>query len=249
MQEDKQKEAQQLLNALDPMRLSKEDFVNAFQKVLELVLAIQKQQAQAVANLEQTYANLFDKMHADHSSHFQELKGQVNDVFVGDKLKRMHGETRAKFKNLHDSIHSVIDGKIKEVDARMSKVKDGERGLIGPRGLSGRDAIFDNKILDGIKKDIETIKKLPRGRLGMKAIRSVRTVDLTSSVDGATTAFTLPQDTISVLGVWSTQFPVTFRQDVDWTFTGRTLTLVVNQVGTPQTGQTLFCLIEALFHV
>jgi len=54
-------------------------------------------------------------------------------------------------------------------------------------------------------------------------------------------------DTVKVLGVWGTQFPITFEQDNDFTFAGRTLTLT-SQVPAPQTGQTLWCLIETLFY-
>ena len=82
----------------------------------------------------------------------------------------------------------------------------------------------------------------------MKKITYVKSVDLTSQVDGATTTFTLPHATLKVLGVWGTQFPVTFRKDVDWTFAGRTLTLVTSQIDIPQSGQTLWALIEGAFY-
>ena len=82
----------------------------------------------------------------------------------------------------------------------------------------------------------------------MRKIPVVQAVDLTSSVNGVATTFILPNDTVKVLGVWSTQFPVTFRKDVDWTFAGRTLTLVQNQVGIPAAGQTLWVLCETLFY-
>lgn len=248
---DHKLEIQNLLNALDPQRLSKEDFVNAFEKVVQLVLQNQNSLQKAVENLERTYAHLVDKVNNDHASNFQALKGQVNDLFVGDQLKRMSGETKRGFEKLQGLINSSITQKLQEVDNRIAKVKDGYTPIKGKDyfdGISGKDAQFDPSEIKQIKKDIEFIKKHPRGKMGMKKIRSIQSIDLTASVDGTTTTFTLPQDTTAVLGVWSSQFPISFRQNVDWTFTGRTLTLVANQVGTPQTGQTLFALVETLFY-
>lgn len=141
--------------------------------------------------------------------------------------------------------------------------KDGKDGIDGKDGEPGtyinlnelwdkieekiRDKQFEE--LDALRKEFsEQLSKIPRGKLGMRKIPIVKSVDLTSQVDGATVAFTLPNDTVKVLGVWGTQFPITFRQDVDWAFSGRTLTLQTDQLGTPQAGQTLWALIETLFY-
>ena len=64
----------------------------------------------------------------------------------------------------------------------------------------------------------------------------------------ATSAFTLDPDVVDVLGVFGTQFPVNFNAGTDWTFAGRTLTLVTAQVGIPQAGQTLWVLADVLFY-
>lgn len=142
--------------------------------------------------------------------------------------------------------------------------RDGRDGIDGKDGQNGspdlpeqvadklnslEQVVEQNVIIglvDEIKKLREEISRKPM--TGMRKITSVRSVDLSASVDGSATTFTLPQDTLKVLGVWSSQFPVTFRDGTDWTFAGRTLTLVTTQIGVPQTGQTLWALVETAFY-
>lgn len=125
-----------------------------------------------------------------------------------------------------------------QVRDKLEELVDGEKLSI--------QAIQDLvELLEELRAEV---KKASTRRLGMRKVPIVKAVDLTASVDGATTTFTLPNDTKRVLGVWSTQFPVTFRENVDWTFAGRTLTLVTSQIDTPQSGQTLWALVETLFY-
>lgn len=129
-----------------------------------------------------------------------------------------------------------------EIKQKLETLKGSER--LDKKAINGLE--------DEIKKlkaEIEIVKKLPRGKLGgMRKIPIVRAIDLSADVDGTVTTFNLPRDTVRVLGVWSTQFPITFRIDTDFTLSGNTLTLVQNQVGIIQSGQTLHCLIETLFY-
>src|SRR3990167_161276 len=98
LDDKKQKKLDRLLSLLDPENaLSKEDFINSFQKVVDLVIQIQKRQQEAIDSLEKTYAQLLSKMDSDHSSRYQELKSRTNQLFVGEKLKEMEGETKASF--------------------------------------------------------------------------------------------------------------------------------------------------------
>lgn len=62
--------------------------------------------------------------------------------------------------------------------------------------------------------------------------------DLTDETDGVTKTFTIPANK-RVLGVFGTQFPVQYRPVTDWTATTTQLTLT-DEVGAPQTGQTLW---------
>lgn len=62
--------------------------------------------------------------------------------------------------------------------------------------------------------------------------------DLSSELDGVTKTFTIPVNNNNSVMVFSTQFPIIFRRTIDFTISGRTLTLT-DQVDAPATGQTL----------
>ena len=72
-------------------------------------------------------------------------------------------------------------------------------------------------------------------------------IHLSGSVDGVTKSFTLPRKTLKVIDVRSSQFPFVFRETLDWTFTGNTLTFTANSP-TIQLTQTLTVLIETGFY-
>lgn len=257
---------QKLLAVVDEDTLTRDEFVKHFSQVIDLVAKIQERQAQAINDLERTYANLLNKSDSIHSENFNTLKGQVDNLFVGDQLKRMDKETKVNFENLRSFINSQIDKKIKEIDGGISRINESEKTVKGSLENSTKviaDTLnqktkemneymrntVNEKSLQKLRQEIfGVIKKIPTRRLGMRRVPIVRAVDLSGDVNGTATTFTLPRDTVRVLGVWSTQFPISFRQDVDWTFAGNTLTLVQNQVGVPASGQTLWALVEVLFY-
>ena len=259
---DKKLEIQQLLNTLDPERLSKEDFVNAFEKVVKLVLQNQEKLADAVTRLEETYHNLTERNRNDYVSGLTDLKGQVDDLFVGNQLKRMDSETKTNFGNLRNFINEQIERKIKEIDGSLSRLD--EDGKLNKKNVEdlGKSTLtlieqkiqeldqhkseVNLEIIEDLKKQIEAIKKLPRGRLGMRKVPITRRVDLSDQVTGQQRRFNLPRDTVAVLGIQSSQFPFT-AADVDFTLEGNTL-IFTDQMPTLVSGQTLVALLEVLFY-
>jgi len=145
----------------------------------------------------------------------------------------------------------------------------GDTGDIGPRGEAGKDgkdgspdtpAGVKAKLLEAgieieditkLRPELEKLQKeiaeIPRARGGMRKVPIIKRYNLSSQVDGNTKTFTLPTDTVDVIGVFGTQFPINFNPGTDWTFSGRTLTLT-GEVSAPQAGQTLYAIIETLFY-
>ena len=216
-----------------------------------MVLQIQKQQGEAINKLEETYATLLQKLRNDHTSSLSDLKKQTNELFVGDQLKRMEGETKTNFGKLQNFINEIVTKKSRDIDDRMSKVKDGERGLqgvIGPIGPMSKEHI---ELMKEMRDEMEKVKNIlsntPRGKsMGRAKVPIIRRVDLTSQINGTTRSFTLERDTVAILGIFGSQFPFTMSDD-DIIFRGNTLTLG-DQVATPAAGQTLFVLAEVLFY-
>lgn len=114
--------------------------------------------------------------------------------------------------------------------------------------LKGDDRLNKDAI-KGLKEEIEMLKQSivsirASKRMGMRKVPIIKRENLTSQVNGVTTTFTLPRDTVAVVGVFSTQFPITF-DSADFSLSGNTLTL---NTGIVQYGQTLFAIIETLFY-
>lgn len=263
-QENNLKKLENVLQAFDTDALTREDFVKSFEQVLELVLKIEKKTSDAISQLEQTYQQLLEKVQSDYQNHFTNLKGQVNDVFVGDQIKRIDGELKTNSQKLQRVINGLIEKKLQEVDMRMSKVKDGRTPIKGTDYFDGKhaDEILPEQLVAKITKKLsiddlkdlreelvkfrKEIDAIPRGGSRGK-VPMIKRYDLTSQVNGTTKTFTLPIDTMDVIGVFGSQFPINFEPNVDWKFTNGNLVLQGN-VSAPASGQTLYAIIEQLFY-
>lgn len=206
--------------------LSKEDFEKAFKSVLDLVLKMEKRNSAEFDVLKQTTLKLIETMENRHNTAYSDLKGQVNDVFVGDQVKRMRGE--------HDERMKIIDMKV----ASLKDGTKGDKGDKGDRGLPGLPAPADNagKIRDklemlkgddrldasairGIDKLIKTEKVVVRGGGGPNA-NAVQTHYFTG--DG-TKSYYVPTHRSALLLI-GTQGPIMFKKTTDWTASNHTLT-------------------------
>ena len=242
---------QRLLGVLDEDQLTKKDFVESFGKVVDLVLKIQERQERAIQQLFAEHARLAGERKQEYDSNFKDLRGQVNDLFVGDQLKRMEGETKTNFQKLQGLINETINKKLGDVDSRMSEVKDGGPGPKGDQGIPGpmpkEHLELMKEMRDEMKKVQSILSNIPRGKaMGRAKTQVTRRVDLTSQVDGNTRSFTLPPDTVAVLGIQGSQFPFTIA-DVYISLRGNVMTLG-DQVATPAAGQTLVALLDVLFY-
>lgn len=171
------------------------------------------------------------------------------------KLKKEDFKKKLGVKDGRDG----VDGKTPTMEELLGLIKplipEDKSDQIAEKILSTLEARLPNieEIKEAIKKEMaeefkkvnERISRIPSR--GMKKITYTKRHNLTSQVDGVTKDFTLPADTLDVIGVWGTQFPVNFNPGTDWTFSGRTLTLT-SEVSAPQTGQTLWCMIETMFY-
>lgn len=132
----------------------------------------------------------------------------------------------------------------KKLEAELPKYGEQYRDAL--ELLKGEDRLDKSAIKD-LEEDLKKLRSeiVNRGGPRGAVIRNkIRSASLTSQCDGVTKAFTLPTKTLSVVGVFSTQFPVILDSN-DWTFSGRTLTLGAS-VGAPQSGQVLWALYESL---
>ncbi|MEK6882517.1 MAG: hypothetical protein AABY22_23045, partial [Nanoarchaeota archaeon] len=69
------KKIEKLLAVVDEDTLTRKEFIDAFEKVINFVLANEKKLSDAIYRLEETHKMLMDKMHSDYASRHSELKG------------------------------------------------------------------------------------------------------------------------------------------------------------------------------
>lgn len=160
-------------------------------------------------------------------------------------------------------------GKKGDKGSRGQRGPGGEAGVQGDKGNTGNigesgENIAPEEIIkrvnslkesvnleavNGLEKRLRSIELLiqdtareSKGKKVGGGGEIIESHDLTAECDGATKVFTIPENR-NVIGVFSTQFPVNYRPLIDWTISGRTLTLT-SEVGAPQTGQTLWVLFK-----
>lgn len=109
---------EQMLSLIDTT-LTKEEFISAFEKVMEVVVKIERRNSDAVDLIEHTWGTMLRKFQSDHAMSLAEMKSSVNDLFVTEQLKKIRADLESK------------------IDDKLSTVKDGRDGAKGERGLPG----------------------------------------------------------------------------------------------------------------
>lgn len=246
--------------------LKKGDFEKYFKQVLQLVLDMQRRQQKAITDLEKTYAQLLAKMQSDSDYRHNELKGQTNQLFVGERLNEMSKHNEMSMSEMKKMMSEMIDKKLKEVDGRMMKLDAGEKTMRG--NLDGHAKLFGMQVeqklkevdkykidkaevIEELKKEFQKIKdvlaNIPRGRaMGRAKVPMPRMVDLTSQQNGSARTFNVPPDTVRIFGAFSSQFPYAIALS-DISKAGNQITLG-DTVAPRETGQTLILLTDALFY-
>src|SRR3990167_5376536 len=228
-----------ILAALRKDHLGKEEFTKSFKTVVDFVLKIQQRQQEAIAELQKTYNQLQTKLEQAINLTLTDLKKQVNEVFVGKRLDEMTGEQRNNMGEIRKMIIDTINRKLGEVDFRMSKLKDGERGMegmIGPRGPQGSPGIIDDKTLEELRGEIKKTRRILAG----PSADAVLSYDASIQSDGSRTAFDVPRHRKALLVV-TTQALFFYRPTVDFTTANLTLTFT-GAVEPPANGQTVLFL-------
>ena len=257
------KKLERLLSLMDEDSLTKEDFVKAFENVVQFVLKIQKQNEAEVEAMKLLNGKMMQKLEGMNVESMREMKEKITDM-CEPMMTRMQKEHERMMGTMDKKMSEMRDGKDadeeKIVQNVLNQIKLPEQKKVildGPKeirdkleSLKGEDRL-DKEAIRGLEDEIKGLKAaiaaVPRGRGGMRKVPIVRAINLSDQVDGIVTTFNLPRDTVQILGVFSTQFPVNFNANVDWTFAGQTLTLT-SQVGVVQSGQTLWALVETLFY-
>lgn len=233
--------------------LTKDEFVTAFEEVMKLVLRIEKRNADAVDLIEQTWGKMYGKMQNDHSMTLSEMKAGVDELFVGEQLRKIKEDLTAK---IDIKLAEVKDGKTpteKELKALIvplipppKKSKDGSPDTPAQvrdklETLKDEDRL-DASAIKGLEKRLKKLENTTTysGASIGSGGNVVRAYDLSSSLDGSTRTFALPAFW-RVISVHLSSFPNILRPTTDYTTDGSAFTLTFtseipdNSISTGQT--------------
>lgn len=210
-----------------------EDGVSAseFQEFVSTVLDfLKKVGATSQAAAAQLQAS-FQQHTADITARFQrledELKAQVDTVFVGKQIDAMKSE--------HDQRMAAVDAKIANVrDGKNGR--DGKDGKDGRPGRDGRDAVMTPALrqeIDELKEENAKLKeRLNRaassggGVTNMRIIQAfkyiLKTEQPSGLIDGSNTTYTVTQPIFAVLAM--SLNGETIAQLPNYTINGKTIT-------------------------
>ena len=252
-----------LLQAMDEDSLTRAEFTDQFTKVLNFLKSLKEKNQEAISeareSLHKLSNELNNKLSGDNSKSVTTIKDEFTKIvnkalreqedglnFLRDKVRGLTNGIDGKDADEVKIIKSVLD-KIKLPEYKET-VLDTPVQIAEKLELLEDENRLDIKAIRGLEEIIKELKNRPTGRGGgaRKEVYS-KFEDLSSLCDGATKTFTMPKDCIAVTGVFGTQFPGGgFRPITDWKFEGNTLTLT-SEVGAPQTGQTLWAMVQCNF--
>ncbi len=128
--------------------LTKKDFEESFKKVSELLVAMEKRNSEAIAQMQRTHAEMMKKMGDTHNENYSALKGQVDEVFVGEQVNRMKTEHSKRMADVRNG----MDGKTPTKEELIALIKP----LI-PAPREGKQGKNEN--LADIREDIKQLKE------------------------------------------------------------------------------------------
>ena len=249
-----------LLQAMDEDSLTRAEFTDQFTKVLNFLKSLKEKNQEAISeareSLHKLSNELNNKLSGDNSQSITTLKDEFTKI-VNKALREQEDGLnflRDKVRGLTNGIDGKNADEVKIIKSVLDKIKlpeYKETVLDTPVQIAEKLELLkdDNRLkieaIKDLKEKLEALDSRPTGGGSRKVVYTKR-INLSSQCNGVLKEFTMPKDTIDVLAVFGTQFPITF-DEADFTFSGNTLTLT-SEVSAPATGQTLFALIQTLFY-
>lgn len=213
--------------------LTRAEFVDAFQKVIDYAKKIQDGNEKEWSLIQSAFSMLadkherllkdkFDAAHVEHSVKVQKaLKGQEDGMkFVYDKV---------------NGLKNGIDG------------RDGERGSNGRDGKDAKDVDHEQVVADVLAK----IPKPKDGKDGKNGHSSatphpMKVYDLSPKTDGTTKIFTVPKSVSSI--VHMSDFPYVLCEGNGYTFNAQRTQITLTVQNAPTSGSQLIFQHAATFN-
>lgn len=235
------------LQGLLQSRLTKKDFLDGFQQVINLVLKVQKDQAEAIHRMEETHSAIIAKIDNDNSNSLASIEQKL--------LNHVEEYTSKHTGIIESKMAEVKDGKDADEEAMVIKIFDQMKDQVStvldkPEDLRNKIETLEgeNKLsissIHGLKEALEALKrqvdKMVPFYVGTGTTKGVQIYDLSSQLNGVLKTFTLPALT-RIVGIQSSSFPNAFRPTTDFTNTSQSITFTseINAATVLAAGQTL----------
>lgn len=248
MPNDKKIELLRMLNTLDPERLTKEDFVKAFETAIELFKRLEKQNIKEIKQLTERFNDVSKQLKDGNSLDLSDIRKEVSialdkalkDQSVGMNLIR---DKVRELKSGDDGLDADENVIVDRVLAQIKLPEQKEILLDSPEELKIKITPMVEELLKELKDDLEEkISSIPRGGkiITGRYVNTPMVDDFSGDTNGSKKTFTLSKapKTITTMKVWGSDFPTILRPTTDFTISGKTLTLT-DEIDSPTSGATL----------
>lgn len=256
--DDKKQQLQKMLATLDPDRLTKEEFVDAFEKAVEMWLALKKDLINEITTeAEKSRKQSSDENTTTRTSLEQSVDRKLNTFLTeaSQKLNKALRESDLAVNFMRDKVRELRDG----VDADERRVAEmvlemielPEQKEITPEEVRDMletlegDERLDIDAIRGLRELLEKTEKLAQSaatRVIASPRGQVKALDLNDygPLDGVTKTFNLP-NMWRLISVHSSSFPHSFVENTDYTWTPTSITFTdeIDADSTLAAGQTV----------
>lgn len=246
--------------------LTKEDFVNSFEQVMQLVLRIEKRNTEAVGTMKQTYRNAMNNMRGVTDKDIADMKKLATD-YCQKEMARIEKEHAKKMEMCDKKMSEMKDGMDADEEAMTQEiisvvtpqitqnVKDiVEKDLpqLGKATRDGLELLPENEKLmidaiKGLRKELDELKRVAsaKGTAG-RSNNSMKFYDLSSQTNGTLKIFSVPKGLAGV--VIGSDFPTVLMEGNGFTLNATRTQLTLTTVNAPSSGSQLLYQYVSIFN-
>jgi hypothetical protein len=243
--------AKALFGFLDPERLTKRQFVEQLEQIVETIESFKKDTNSSLKESLETLTEFSNRIKSEVDTKAEE-KGKLLD----EKAAKILVDFANKMRQVDERMSKVRDGRDADIEVVVARVlaelklpEYKEVTLDSPEEIRNKlevlqgDDRLDKSAIRGLDEIFDYLdKKIDRVRESRAVFtggmnNAVQAYDLTSQCNGVTKTFAVPRHRFAIMLV-GTQFPIVYRKTTDWDTANLTLTLTA-EVSAPETGQTL----------
>lgn len=231
--------------------LSKEEVLSAFRTMVELIKQLKASNAENNQRLDSQYKETFQRLLGDIKG--SDLYKELLDALKSDakmSVDKLSGDVSSHLFKQIDGLSQREKDMLKNLDVKLGSMKKeltpnmvkiieeaskGTNNALSPvlKGMIKKEfeklVKAEKEIIKSFKKELDRMKQTLQSNLAQlhggtaTQAMTMRTYDLSDSLDGATKTFNIPTNW-RVIGVYASSFPNALRPTTDYTFTVSTIT-------------------------